>query len=198
MLIFKIYIFAGLEIIKRGRAGLVGEARLASFSNQGCPTDYNSDYEPFSWWLLLHFWLLLNDEFGFNLSCVRPIRCTKINATCTVFAHFFAQHIFALHVFAEHIFAEHVFAEHIFALHVFAEHILLSIYLHSINLQSIFAQHVGAVFKSTSLKSDVAWNVGRSWFASQCTPPLICKLKYSLLDLQAKWLKSIQKRDHPL
>ena len=40
------HIFAGLEIIKRGRAGLVGEARPASFSNQGCPTDYNSDYKP--------------------------------------------------------------------------------------------------------------------------------------------------------
>ena len=41
-----VHIFAGLEIIRRGRAGLVGEARPASFSNQGCPTDYNSDYEP--------------------------------------------------------------------------------------------------------------------------------------------------------
>ena len=40
-----VHIFAGLEIIRRGRAGLVGEARPASFSNQGCPTDYNSDYK---------------------------------------------------------------------------------------------------------------------------------------------------------
>ena len=40
-----VHIFAGLEIIRRGRAGLVGEARPASFSNQGSPTDYNYDYE---------------------------------------------------------------------------------------------------------------------------------------------------------
>ena len=37
--------YASLEIIKRGRSCLVGEARPASFSNQGCPTDYNYDYE---------------------------------------------------------------------------------------------------------------------------------------------------------
>ena len=41
-----VHIFAGLEIIRRGRAGLVGEARPASFSNHGCPTDYNSEYIP--------------------------------------------------------------------------------------------------------------------------------------------------------
>ena len=40
-----VHIFAGLEIIRRGRAGLVGEARPASFSIQGSPTDYNYDYE---------------------------------------------------------------------------------------------------------------------------------------------------------
>ena len=115
----------------------MGEARPASFSNQGCPTDYNSENIPshHEYCCTSDYFLMVNLGSTF---LVLDLSVAPKNTLYALFLHLFLHSMYLiilyimilyniiyniLIIFAEHIFAYHVFAHHIFTLHVFAEHI---------------------------------------------------------------------------
>ena len=106
----------------------MGEARPASFSNQGCPTDYNSDYIPSH-----HEYCCTSDYFLMvNLGSTFLVLDLSIAPKNTPYALFF--HLILRSIYLHSMYLQGIYLQSIYLHSMY----LQSIYLHSMYLQKIY------------------------------------------------------------